>query len=198
MNEDVFPIEHGEFFQCHLSFQGCKWDGDFDVYSESRWIHWIWGVKKRQRSPPQPRLRQHTRQRRLAQPQLQPRIAMRLKSVFFHFWLNKLAEFPSFLVAAKKKSLNSAGLRGRAADHGSLAWDDLIVGCSRPCAVQWHQNAQWWSCLATSAGSRSRNPRVLAFIKDGRSLKYHLLLSCLGFLTLFRLFSRLLVFGTFW
>ena len=84
--------------QCHVSFQGCKWDGDFDVYSESRWIHWIWGVKKRQRSPPQPRLRQRTRQRRLAQPQLQPRIAMRLKSGFFFISdLTNLQDFHLFL-----------------------------------------------------------------------------------------------------
>ena len=77
MNEDVFPIENGGFSNAMLVFRGVNGMEIFDVYSETHWIRWIWGVKKRQRSPPQPRLRQHTRQRLSVQPQSQPRIAMR-------------------------------------------------------------------------------------------------------------------------
>ncbi len=29
---DVFPIEHGDFFQCHVSFQGCKYIPPSDQY----------------------------------------------------------------------------------------------------------------------------------------------------------------------
>lgn len=55
---------------------------------------------------------------------------MRLKSVFFSFLTSQTCRISIFSCSSEKKSLNSAGLRGRAADHGSLAWDDLIISSS--------------------------------------------------------------------